>query len=561
MANEVTVTITGKDNASKTFGNVRKSADDYGDSLDTAGGKADEAERRTLGLKDTVDGLGAIMQGPHGKQGIGGYIQGWADLSGGIANFVIPSLKNAWKGMLSLATQTGRATLMANIHKGAQMVGAVATRAMTMAQRGLNAAMRANPIGIIITILALLVTGIIIAYKKSETFRRIVQGAWRGIAAAAKWAWETVIKPVGRFLVKAFHAYIDAALAFGRGIRRVFNAVVDKFKDMIAYVRGVPGKIKERFSNAAKLLLNSGRRIVDGLKDGIKEKVRGIKDWVKTHVVDKLINAVKNFFGIKSPSTVFAGIGKNLMLGLGKGLMKVSPTALIKKTFGGMSGALSSMIEKGLIPANNLPSKAINAYFGSALRFGKRLGSFFAGQQPVPGVGRRHGSGYPWADWAGDFPNPTGTPVRAWRAGIVTSVKRLLGSYGHHIRINHGTARTLYAHLSQELVRPGQFVRSGQLIGMVGSTGNSTGPHLHFEKYARGGVINEPVIGMGQRSGKGYMFGEAGPETVTPGVGGGTQYVEVHIGNEYLGRFVSTMIGDRERSNRRKVTAGNQGGW
>ncbi|MFE3660681.1 peptidoglycan DD-metalloendopeptidase family protein [Streptomyces sp. NPDC059165] len=80
-----------------------------------------------------------------------------------------------------------------------------------------------------------------------------------------------------------------------------------------------------------------------------------------------------------------------------------------------------------------------------------------------------------------DFPVPTGTSVKAVAPGRVVSAG-WAGSYGYQIVIRHGDGKySQYAHLSALAVREGQQVNSGQRIGRSGSTGNSTGPHLHFE--------------------------------------------------------------------------------
>ena len=104
---------------------------------------------------------------------------------------------------------------------------------------------------------------------------------------------------------------------------------------------------------------------------------------------------------------------------------------------------------------------------------------------PAPGTRHRHSSGYPWTRWAGDINVPGtrdhGNPVRSVDAGRVTAVHRWNYSYGHHVVIGD----TLYAHLSRIKVAKGQRVRRGDLIGRVGSTGNSSGPHLHFESGRR----------------------------------------------------------------------------
>ena len=80
-----------------------------------------------------------------------------------------------------------------------------------------------------------------------------------------------------------------------------------------------------------------------------------------------------------------------------------------------------------------------------------------------------------------DFASKTGTPVFATADGTVTVADRQSG-YGNCIDIDHGyNYLTRYAHLSRIIVRSGQNVKRGELIGYVGSTGKSTGPHLHYE--------------------------------------------------------------------------------
>ena len=86
-----------------------------------------------------------------------------------------------------------------------------------------------------------------------------------------------------------------------------------------------------------------------------------------------------------------------------------------------------------------------------------------------------------------DFPCPTGSKVVAAQKGIVITVKRLDYSYGYYVMIYHGTDAkgrsvvTLYGHNSSILVSTGQSVEKGEQIAKSGSTGNSTGPHCHFE--------------------------------------------------------------------------------
>jgi murein DD-endopeptidase MepM/ murein hydrolase activator NlpD len=92
-----------------------------------------------------------------------------------------------------------------------------------------------------------------------------------------------------------------------------------------------------------------------------------------------------------------------------------------------------------------------------------------------------------------DLAAPAGTPVYAARAGQIDTAGWSRYGYGLHVIINHGGAQeTLYAHMSRIVVRPGQWVDRGDLIGYVGSTGWSTGPHLHFEVRV-GGAARNPL--------------------------------------------------------------------
>ncbi len=90
-----------------------------------------------------------------------------------------------------------------------------------------------------------------------------------------------------------------------------------------------------------------------------------------------------------------------------------------------------------------------------------------------------------------DIVAPSGTAVRATADGVVIRVGRESG-YGRMVQLSHGYGLgTLYGHLSATLVRPGQRIRRGELIGRVGSTGRSTGPHVHYE-VVKGGHRVDP---------------------------------------------------------------------
>ena len=93
-----------------------------------------------------------------------------------------------------------------------------------------------------------------------------------------------------------------------------------------------------------------------------------------------------------------------------------------------------------------------------------------------------------------DIGVPTGTPVKAAMAGRVTTAG-YDNSYGNYVVISHYAGyRTLYAHLSVIRTKPGAYVGSGERIGDAGSTGVSTGPHLHFTVYKNGVTVNPRTL-------------------------------------------------------------------
>ncbi|MEB3178417.1 MAG: M23 family metallopeptidase [Nostocaceae cyanobacterium] len=121
--------------------------------------------------------------------------------------------------------------------------------------------------------------------------------------------------------------------------------------------------------------------------------------------------------------------------------------------------ALSNGSGSGLVFPLSLPSP-ITSLFGWRMH-------------PITGDRRFHSGA--------DLGAPMGTPVIAAYPGSV-EIADFVGGYGLTVVLNHNiTQQTLYGHLSQIFVQPGQWVEGGTVIGRVGSTGNSTGPHLHFE--------------------------------------------------------------------------------
>ncbi len=113
-----------------------------------------------------------------------------------------------------------------------------------------------------------------------------------------------------------------------------------------------------------------------------------------------------------------------------------------------------------------------------------------SGYMAWPTVGHRITQYYHWGHHAIDIANRIGTPIYASDSGVIEHASWGRG-YGNYIKINHGGGKeTLYAHLSKFYVKKGDRVKKGQVIGAMGSTGWSTGPHVHFEIRINGRKVN-----------------------------------------------------------------------
>jgi murein DD-endopeptidase MepM/ murein hydrolase activator NlpD len=119
-------------------------------------------------------------------------------------------------------------------------------------------------------------------------------------------------------------------------------------------------------------------------------------------------------------------------------------------------------------------------------------GAFGTGTFVWPAANRSlSGNDYWDGHLAIDIAAATGAPVYATDSGVVVYAASIGGGYGNMVMIDHGNGyHSVYAHLSQIVARCGQSTYQGNIVGYAGSTGNSTGPHLHFEVRYMGGFIN-----------------------------------------------------------------------
>jgi len=313
---QVTLTFAGDaDKLTRTFDEVGSAARkmdtdvgsasrDVGSSLDTVGEAADGAEGKAQGFSDTLTGTKDVMGGAaeiakgnlfEGFVQVG---QGAADLAGGLASFVIPAIKNMTTSMIGNAVQTVRSTAAAVAHGVASFAVSAATKAWTATQWLLNAALTANPIGLVVVAIALLVAAIVIAWKRSETFRAVVTGALNAVLGVAK--------AVGRWFRDTFWPWLKGVWdAVSGGAVAMRDAIGRTFTGLVKWLGAIPGRIGSALSGAwngitgglgaaigwvsdriAGLVKWAGGipgRIsakVSGAFDGIKDAFRSAINWI-----------------------------------------------------------------------------------------------------------------------------------------------------------------------------------------------------------------------------------------------------------------------------------------
>ena len=210
---------------------------------------------------------------------------------------------------------------------------------------------------------------------------------------------------------------------------------------------------------------------------GIWDKTKSIASKVKDKALDVwdyVSNPSKLVEKVISKFVDYDGLG-GVALNMGKGL--------VKKTTGSMKSWAKSLIESQVSS-------------GGAIDFGGLVRTSPFGWRTHPITGRR--KLHAGVDFGGG--QGIGHPIKSQSGGKVASAG-WAGGYGNMIKVKQGAFEHMYAHLSKILVANGSSVKAGQKIGLMGNTGNSTGPHVHYEIRKNGAPVNPE--GMSQAGGTG----------------------------------------------------------
>ena len=367
--------------------------------------------------------------------------------------------------------------------------------------------------------------------KVQKFWKENLEPVFKQLGATLNNLWQNVIKPVMGLIWNIFKNVIGPLMLwwYSNIVLPMINGVVWAFKNVLAPIfmwlynsvlqPAWENFIKPMFIAFGKFVtesvvpaFKSGVDLVGKIWQGLKDVIgEGLDFVINTIINDGLIDSLNwllDKFGISKIPRISYNYtasweeykGPRAKSGATK---KINDRAY---AFGGAVEGYAPHKRADNVVARLTPGEfvhdvdAVNYYglpFMQAL-LGRRipremLGYAFGGVvAPVAGRSSGWNGGYYAGSgrWHGgiDYPVRTGTPVMAFEDGVVVRAGWDAGGFGNHVRVRHPNGLlSIYGHLSRVLARIGQTVTDGSIIGRSGSTGRSTGPHLHFEIRGPGG--------------------------------------------------------------------------
>ena len=341
-------------------------------------------------------------------------------------------------------------------------------------------------------------------------WENVVQPVFAAIGQAFTWIWENVIRPVIDWIVAYFkvwgaiftwlweNAIKPTVDAIANVFRWLWDNVIKPVWDGIyGTIKSVWDKIKSVIDILVKVVKSDPKRAFEAARDGIKTAWDAIKEIaakpvrfvVQTVLNDGLIGTINKIPGVNIPK-----------IALPKGFARGGILPGMSRMSDGDDQLIMARRGEGMMVSEALRTSADRSAFLAANAAGRRGIGFASLMQglargglvhPLPGaVVTTTWMGYPGHTGI-DLAKPQGTPIQAAGPGTV-SKQFYHVNYGNMVDIDHGGGlSTRYAHmLANVQVALGQAVKAGQVIGYEGSTGNSTGPHLHYEVLLGGNAVD-----------------------------------------------------------------------
>lgn len=367
------------------------------------------------GVKNLVDGItnahGTVSAFATPMQNLGARIRSGALA---IGQFVAAT----WAKISALAVSTGQwiANTAAMIaHKTATLAISVATKAAAAGQWLLNAAMTANPIGLVVAAIAALVAGLVWFFTQTQIGKDIWAGftgflasAWQGLVNFLSQAWDNITKffndainnvvnfvrnnwglllsliigPMGLVIQWIVNNWSGIVRFFSGVWNSIVSGVSGMISNVIGYFQSLGSRVQSILSGAGSWLVGVGRDIVSGLWNGLSSGWSWLTGQVNS-LVSGLVSGVKRALGIRSPSRVFAEIGNFMSEGMANGIQAGVPavskaldslatmgaatvaagTMTASLALGGAGGTLTPGVNLGMSPASN--SKTVTVAQGA----------------------------------------------------------------------------------------------------------------------------------------------------------------------------------------------------
>lgn len=255
-------------------------------------------------MASTADPLNGLTEGINSLSGFLATAWHWLEQHKEVQSVLVGVIGAATAGFVAYQVALAAVAVWTAIVEGA-------TGAYTAVQWLLNAALTANPIGIVIVALAGLAAGLIYAYNTSEDFRNVVDPILHGLGDAINWLWHNVIEPAFPAIVRLWE---------------------DLKNDTVRTLATLPIRMWE-----------IGAEIMNNLIKGLGGP--DVLGWIRTNITDKIPDFIKSALGIHSPSSVMTDIGSNMMLGLLHGIQQHFPD--LQSIMDSISGAVSGAFGAG----------------------------------------------------------------------------------------------------------------------------------------------------------------------------------------------------------------------
>ncbi len=355
-----------------------------------------------------------------------------------------------------------------------------------------------------------------------EFGKQALQSLWDAVVNVWNGIWGTIsalLSVIVNGISAAWNAIVSTAQTM---LSNLWNAFSTGFSNLWSSVSGWAATVVTNISSALSGLWQIGSDALqdfsDGMKSGFESLWTNITSWCGT-VVDKF----KEALGIASPSKVMTELGGFVTEGFFNGLSAADwggfATGIMDqvveafKNGGATLSALVSKLGSGITSILSSMGVDLSGLFGGTgggnvqslggllwPTTSSSITSWFGYRNDTGGVGSTYHQGL-------DIGAGYGEPIYAAADGQV-EVASWYGGYGNAVKLANGDGiETLYGHMSAIAVGAGDIVSKGQVIGYVGSTGNSTGPHLHFSVLvngeqvdpsqffglAKGGVVRKPI--------------------------------------------------------------------